>query len=95
MSIFAVTYDYRPNNPLIAENGAAHLEFLRGLSHAGQLISAGPFSDSQGGELLLLRLSSTNTGVSSAIALLDVDPYFRAGCLRARTFRQWDPSPSL
>lgn len=95
MSIIAVTYEYRPNNPRIAENRAAHDSFLLGLRAEGQVVASGPFTDSKGGELIVLRLASSGESTQEAIALLDHDPYFRSGCITARSFRIWQPSPDL
>lgn len=95
MSIIAVTYDYRADNPQVAENRAAHDTFLSGLRAEGQIVASGPFTDSKGGELIVLRLAGPGESTREAIALLDRDPYFRSGCITARSFRTWQPSPDL
>ncbi|ROS74415.1 YciI family protein [Cellulomonas sp. PhB143] len=90
MPLVAVTYVY-PDRP--AELDAArpaHRAFLTDLHDAGTLVASGPWLPSPGqrpGALLLLAVE----GPEAAEALLEADPFARAGLVEDRTVRAWSP----
>ncbi|MCS4536338.1 YciI family protein [Corynebacterium sp. HS2168-gen11] len=94
MTHFAILYSYDPNSPLIAEIRPAHREFLGKLKEDGILVGSGPFTDGDGGALIVIRLSDTAT-LADAQALMDQDPFFTGGALGEgndnRQFNTWNP----
>ncbi len=63
----------------------AHLDYMTELEHAGTLFASGPFLDGAFGEgMSIVRATS----LAAAKALLDHDPFIRAG-LRTYLLREW------
>ncbi|MFT3695549.1 MAG: YciI family protein [Kofleriaceae bacterium] len=63
----------------------AHLAYMDELEHAGSLFASGPYTDGAFGEgMTILRATS----IEAARALLDNDPFIRAG-LRTYVMREW------
>ncbi|MDO5031664.1 YciI family protein [Corynebacterium sp.] len=91
MKYFAVTYDYKPENPVIAKARPAHREFIGGLKDKGQILGSGPLTDSKGGALIVLQFDDEDTAVSRVIEIMDQDPFYTAGAVTARSFREWNP----
>lgn len=90
MKYFAVSYDYNPNNPGIAKARPAHREFTAQLFEEGTIIATGPLTDSKGGALIIVGLAD-DAVVADVIALMDNDPFYQAGCITGRSFREWNP----
>ena len=90
MKYFAVSYDYNPTNPEIAKARPAHREFTSQLFEEGSIIATGPLTDSKGGALIIVALDD-DAVVADAIALMDNDPFYQAGCITGRSFREWSP----
>jgi len=82
MKYFAVSYDYNPNNPEIAKARPAHREFTAQLFEEGTIIATGPLTDSKGGALVIVGLADD---------AMDKDPFYQAGCITGRSFREWNP----
>lgn len=94
MAVFAVQYGYVDSPDDLARVRPEHRQFLSGLLAEGTLLASGPFApsdslpDQQGaGALLLLRAPS----VHAVEALLDEDPFHRAGLIQTRSLRGWIP----
>ena len=47
-------------------------------------------TDSKGGALIIAGLAD-DAVVADAIALRDKDPFYQAGCITGRSFREWNP----
>jgi hypothetical protein len=81
---FAVEYGYVPD---MAErrgpHRADHLAFLKDLAERDQLVLAGALTEPVDGAWIVVRAESAAT----AKALLDPDPYARAGLIRSVTVR--------
>lgn len=90
MTYFAVSYEYNPNNPQIAKTRPAHREFIASLHAEGKILGSGPHPDSLGGALIILQLADA-TSTKDVIALMDQDPYYIAGTITKRSFREWNP----
>lgn len=90
MNYFAITYSYPADSEAIATTRPVHREFLGGLKDKGILVGSGPFLDSDGGALILIRLPEDAT-IADATALMDGDPFHTEGVLDGRTIRPWNP----
>lgn len=90
MTIFAITYTYPADSPKIAEIRPHHREFLRALKDEGKLIGSGPFTDGDGGALIVISLSDGAT-IADAESLMDQDPFQQEKALTGRTFQTWNP----
>lgn len=88
MTLFAVTYRYLDGS---AETRSAvrpaHVEFLSGLHEQGRLVVSGPTGDEHDAGALLIFAGDSAADVA---ALLDQDPFARAGLLD-REVREWRP----
>ena len=86
MTIAAVTYRYAPNSDAARDElRPAHVEFLQGLFDAGNLRVSGPTgSGDTAGALLIVEADDYD----SAVALLDGDPFYKAGLVE-RTTTDW------
>lgn len=91
MKYFAVNYEYNPANPEIAKVRPAHREFTGKLFDEGTIVASGPFTDSQGGALIIVRFNDDDTEVADVIHLMNDDPFYQEGCLQGRSFREWNP----
>lgn len=87
---YAVHYEYAADNPKIAEVRPRHREFLGELKEAGNLIGSGPYTDGDGGALIVLRFPES-TSEQEVTALLDKDPFIVEGAVTARSIRVWNP----
>ena len=54
-------------------------------------MASGPLTDSQGGALIVVRFDGDDTQVADVIQLMNDDPFYQQGCLRGRSFREWNP----
>ncbi|MEJ5927064.1 YciI family protein [Corynebacterium sp. H128] len=90
MTYFAVNYQYPADSEAIASTRPVHREFLGTLLQEGKLVGSGPFLDSDGGALIIIKLAEGAT-VSDATELMDKDPFTTAGLLDSRSIRPWNP----
>lgn len=90
MNYFAVLYRYAPDSELIATVRPRHREFLGSLKEEGKLVGSGPYTDGDGGALIVLRLPEP-AGVEDAASLMDNDPFLKEGALDGREIRAWNP----
>lgn len=90
MNTFAVLYEYDPENPAIAETRPEHRKFLRSLLDSGRLIGSGPFTDAEGGALIVISLEE-GASVADVEKVMDDDPFTVAGLIQKRTVRPWNP----
>ena len=90
MKVFAVEYSYSPSSEKIAEIRPVHREFLGDLKQQGKLIGSGPYTDGEGGALILIVLED-EAGIDDARALMDRDPFYTGGALESRSFKTWNP----
>lgn len=91
MKYFAVSYDYNPSNPIIAQARPKHREFIGALHAKGQVCGSGPFTDSKGGALIVLQFEDESVEVAQVIEIMDQDPFYTEGAVTARAFREWNP----
>lgn len=90
MKYFAAIYDYKPQNPLVAQTRAQHREFIAALHAEGKIFGSGPFTDTFGGALIIFALSD-DAQVADALKLTEEDPFVQAGVVTARSVREWNP----
>ncbi|MGP6172962.1 YciI family protein [Corynebacterium sp. A21] len=90
MNTFAILYEYVEDAEQIAAHRPEHREFLGGLEAEGKLIGSGPFTDEEGGALIIIRLPEP-AGVEDAAALFDQDPFQLRGLISQRSIRSWNP----
>ena len=91
MKYFAVSYEYNPSNPVIANVRPKHREFIGALHEKGQICGSGPFTDSKGGALIVLQFEDESIEVAQVIALMDQDLFSTEGAVTGRAFREWNP----
>ncbi len=89
MTVFAIEYRYAPDSEKITEIRPAHREFLAQLKEEGKLIGSGPFTDGDGGALIVIRLKDAT--LADAQSLMDADPFHTQGALDGRVFHTWNP----
>ncbi|WP_347108439.1 YciI family protein [Paenarthrobacter sp. S56] len=88
MATFAVTYAY--SGATSADRDAvrpAHVEFLKSQFGNGRLLKSGPFGPDEAPGALLIITGNSRDDVE---ALMDQDPFHRAGLIEERTVRQWN-----
>lgn len=90
MTYYAVTYSYSPDNEAIPTHRPAHREFIAALKEEGKIVGSGPFTDGEGGALIIIELPDGSTLVDAA-DLMNADPFHEQGLLAGRTIRQWNP----
>ncbi|MEO8053394.1 MAG: YciI family protein [Acidobacteriota bacterium] len=83
---FALIADYDATDPRVSEVRPVHREYLAKLRDAGKLVLSGPFTDS-GGALIIYEADSKE----EAAAIVDADPFTKAGVLKNRVIRPWNP----
>jgi uncharacterized protein YciI len=85
MTVFAVRYTYDDRAARRDDVRPAHRTFLSTL-HGGALLASGPLDDDGApGALLIVTAASPE----QAAAMLDQDPFARAGLIAAREIRAW------
>ncbi|WP_295624241.1 YciI family protein [uncultured Corynebacterium sp.] len=87
MTIYAVSYSYDPANPRITDARPEHRAFISRLKDEGTVIGSGPYPDSEGGALIVIRVDD---GVDPA-SVMDGDPFYADGIIAARSIREWNP----
>lgn len=90
MTYFAVTYTYSPDSDDIVNLRPVHREFIGSLKEDGQIVGSGPFTDGEGGALIIIELEDGATLVD-AEALMNKDPFHVEGALDNRSIRMWNP----
>ncbi|AKK06154.1 hypothetical protein CMUST_09185 [Corynebacterium mustelae] len=90
MTVFAIEYQYKADNELITNIRPEHRKFLAGLKDEGKLIGSGPFTDGDGGALIIIQLADSAT-LTDATAIMDNDPFYVGGALDGRVFHTWNP----
>ena len=90
MTYFAVTYTYRPDSEEIINLRPTHREFISGLKDEGQSLGSGPFTDGEGGALIIIELEDGST-LADAENLMNNDPFHSGGALENRSIRIWNP----
>ncbi|NLZ58302.1 MAG: YciI family protein [Corynebacterium sp.] len=90
MTYFAVTYTYSPDSDIITDLRPTHREFISGLKDKGHIVGSGPFTDGDGGALIVLELEDGST-LADAEALINGDPFHSEGALENRSIRVWNP----
>lgn len=85
METFAVAYGYVPEmEERRGPHRADHLTFLKDLAANDQLVLAGALADPIDGGWIVVRAESA----AAARAMMDADPYAKAGLVRSVTIRQ-------
>ncbi len=87
MSIYAVTYVYADDTALKDQHRPEHREFLGALHAEGTLLASGPYTDEDGGALLILQGEGT---AAEVLSVLDPDPFRREGVVLERSIRPWN-----
>ncbi len=88
MSTFAVEYTYDADRSAESDRiRPEHRAFLRELLDQGRLLASGPWVGEAPGALLLIVAEDA----AAAEALLDADPFHRAGLITRRSIRGWNP----
>lgn len=90
MNTFAILYEYITDADQVATHRPQHRAFLSELQDNGQLIGSGPFTDENGGALIIIRLPEP-AGITDAEQLMDADPFNRHGIITERQIRSWNP----
>ena len=85
---FAVIYTYTDDTELRDSTRSAHREYLSEFVDDGSLLVAGAWAPSEApGGLLVFRAADRAAGQ----AIVDRDPYTRAGVVSAADIREWVP----
>lgn len=92
MSVFVVTYRYHPQPGRLAELRPQRLQFFRDLEAGGSLLASGQLVDDALAEGLLVVEAADR---DRAIALLDPDPFVRAGLVAQRVISAWRPTAGV
>lgn len=90
METFAIEYQYDPHSEAIAAIRPRHREFLGALKEEGKLIGSGPYTDGNGGALIVIRLPKPAT-IDDATAIMDRDPFWVDGAVTKRVVHTWNP----
>ncbi len=89
MTVFAIEYHYPADSALITQIRPEHRAFLAKLKDEGTLIGSGPYTDGDGGALIIIRLADGT--LDQAKALMDQDPFHLNNALDNRIFHTWNP----
>lgn len=86
--VFAVLYTYTQDTATRDEVRPAHRAFLADLLERGTLLASGPWAPAEGRDdgALLVVTAPDETAVA---ALLDEDPFRKAGVVAEREVRAW------
>ncbi len=86
-NIFAVEYHYvTDRDEEMSQVRPTHRAFNGDLAEQGRLIAAGPYVGTHDA-LIVVRAQTAQ----DALALLEEDPFHRAGFIAERVVRQWNP----
>jgi uncharacterized protein YciI len=83
---FAAVIEYIQDKSKIAELRPMHRQYLASLKEKGQLAASGPFTDDYGA--LIIYEAATK---EEAEALLNADPFNKAGIFVSYVMRPWNP----
>lgn len=89
MSVFVVTYRYHPEPGRLAQLRPQRFQFFRDLESDGSLLASGQLLDDAFGEGLLIVEAPDRDRAS---AILDEDPFARAGLIAQRVISAWHPT---
>ncbi|MFP7364637.1 YciI family protein [Corynebacterium callunae] len=90
MTYFAVTYSYSPDSEAVVAARPVHREFVASLLAEGKIVGSGPFTDGEGGALIVIALPEGSTLVD-AETVMNNDPFYKEGVLDNRTIQTWNP----
>ncbi|MFL4475729.1 YciI family protein [Paeniglutamicibacter sp. MACA_103] len=86
MNTYAISYTYSAQTAADRDTvRPTHVEFLKERFNEGRLLISGPV-DSGAGALLVISA----TDEADALALMDEDPFAKAGLITERGIRRWD-----
>lgn len=86
MNTYAISYTYSPDTAAGRDEvRPSHVEFLKDRFEAGRLLISGPV-DSGAGALLVISAADE----ADALAMMDNDPFAKAGLITERGIRRWD-----
>lgn len=86
MNTYAISYSYSSQTAAKRDEvRPSHVEFLKERFEAGRLLVSGPVD---GGAGALLVISAVDE--ADALAMMDADPFARAGLITERGIRRWD-----
>ncbi|MCA5893565.1 YciI family protein [Isoptericola sp. NEAU-Y5] len=91
MAVFAVTYVYVSDAARLDDVRPDHRAFLGELHAQGVLHVSGPLPPSPDGAPAGALLVVEAEDVTTALRVLDEDPFRRAGLLADRSAREWVP----
>jgi len=83
---FAITVDFKADDPRLPEIRPAHRQYLTDLVAQGKLVVSGPFTEG-GGALIVLEAGSKE----EADTILKADPFAKAGVFTSWVIRPWNP----
>lgn len=89
MTVFAVTYSYESQPAELARLRPDRHAFFDRLQSEGSLLASGQLIDSNLGHGMLVVAAPS---AEHAAALLDADPYVRAGLVSRRSISEWNPT---
>jgi uncharacterized protein YciI len=84
MALFVVVWRYTDDTSLVDETRPLHREYLMGMVERGEVRQAGPWADGTGG-LLVFEVATE----AELVALLDADPYTKAGVVVDQQIHEW------
>lgn len=90
MTYFAVTCSYSPDSEAVVELRPTHREFIATLLAEGNIVGSGPFTDGEGGALIVIALPE-GSNLVDAETLMNNDPFYKEGVLENRTIQTWNP----
>lgn len=95
MTYFVVSYSYRADNPRLDALLSQHDAYVRELASAGNIVAAGPLTDSAGGTLIIVKLPADTSAADTPAGVLELladDPLIKAGVVTQRCVRRWEPA---
>ncbi|ALC06152.1 hypothetical protein CDES_08800 [Corynebacterium deserti GIMN1.010] len=90
MTNFAILYTYSPTSEKIVETRPEHRAFIAGLHAEGKIVGSGPFTDGEGGALIIIQLPE-GSNLVDAETLMNNDPFYAKDLLDRREIRTWNP----
>lgn len=90
MNLVATIYTYAADSEKIAQIRPRHRDFIAELNSAGKILGSGPFTDGEGGALIVLKLPE-GSSLDDARAIMDRDPFYVEGAVDSRSFHTWNP----
>jgi uncharacterized protein YciI len=87
MPLYAVRYDYKPDQEALAANRPAHRELLGELYEQGSLLASGPLGPEKLAALIIVKANYPD----EALEVLDADPMWQRGLIERREVLEWTP----